>query len=79
MPVQRISFSIVWLIFSLKLLWPTVLAPLSIFSALHKFQATAIEAGIAAPEDWVPPEVLSTPQGIDTDNKSSIFARWHVA
>jgi hypothetical protein len=31
---------------------------LSIFSALHNFQATAIEAGMAAQEDRVPPESL---------------------
>jgi hypothetical protein len=52
---------------------------LSIFSALHKFQATAVEAGIAAPEDQVPPAVLTIPQGTDPDNKSSILACWHVA
>jgi hypothetical protein len=52
---------------------------LSIFSAVHKFQATAIEAGIAASQVRVPPEVLATPQGTDPDNKSSILVRWHVA
>jgi hypothetical protein len=79
MPVQRTSFSIVWLIFSLKLLRPAVLASLSIFSALHKFQATAIEAGIAASENRVPPGALATPQSTDPNNKSPIFERWHVA
>jgi len=49
MPIHRISFSIVWLIFPLKLLRFAVRAALSIFSALHNIQATAIEAGIAAP------------------------------
>jgi hypothetical protein len=53
--------------------------PLSIFSALHNFQATAIEAGIGALEDRVPPEVLAIPQVTDLNNKSSISARWHVA
>jgi hypothetical protein len=54
-------------------------ARLPIFSARHNFQATAIEAGIAAPEDRVPPKVLTTPQGTDPNNKSSISAHWHVA
>jgi hypothetical protein len=52
---------------------------LSIFSALHKFQATAIEAGIAASENRVPPGALATPQSTDPNNKSPIFERWHVA
>jgi hypothetical protein len=78
-PVQRVSFSIVWLIFSLKLLRPATRAALSIFSALHNFQATALEAGIAASEGQVPPNALVTAQSTDLNHKSSIFSDWHVA
>jgi hypothetical protein len=79
MPVQRISFSIVWLIFSLKLHRPAEDATLSIFSALHNFQATAVEAGTGAWEGRIPSKALATSQCLDLNSKSSIFAGWHVA
>jgi hypothetical protein len=79
MPVQRISFSNCLVNFFLKIALTTVLVPLSNFSALHNFQATAIEAGIGALERRVPPAVRAITQGTDPDHKSPISVGWHVA
>ena len=79
MPIHRISFSIVWLIFPLKLLRFAVRAALSIFSALHNFQATAPKPGIALVENRVPSRSLPPVQVIGLQYGFRNFRRWHVA
>jgi hypothetical protein len=79
MPIHRVSFSIVWLIFPLKLSGPERTGPLPSIFALHNFQATAPKPGIAPFENRVPSKPLLSTQAIGLQHGFRTFRRWHVA